>query len=109
MILVPLFFFAVFIVAAMGIGIPDLLSNPVLLAALITIAFFGFIVLSFVLALVAVPVRVIFQSYALIFFAPRYLPLYRLLYGEPPAPPVVPVTGPGPEPPPFPPELAPTS
>jgi hypothetical protein len=107
MILVPLFFFVVFVVAAMGIGIPELLSNPVLLAALITVAFLGFIVLSFVLALLAVPLRVIFQSYALIFFAPRYLPLYRLLYGEPPAPPAAPVAGPDAEPPLFPPESVP--
>jgi hypothetical protein len=92
-IFLPIVFGVIFMVAAMGIGAPQLLSNPVLLAALITAAFFGFIALSFVLALVSVPIRVIFQAYALIFFAPRYLLLYTMMYGAPPAPPA-------PEPPP---------
>jgi hypothetical protein len=110
MIFLPVIFVAVFIVAAMGIGAPDIFSNPVFLAAIITVALFGFSILSFVMSLIAVPILVIFQAYALIFFAPRYRPLYVWLYGEPPAPPAAPEAPPSIDPgsePLLPPEPAP--
>ena len=108
MIIFVVVLIGVIFVAAIGISTPNVFSNPVLLAAIITIAFVFFLVLSFVFALLVVPMLVFFQSYAVIFLAPRFLPLYYLMYGPPQEPPPAPRVEPE-GPPPFPPELAPTS
>jgi hypothetical protein len=111
-ILIPVFIVVVIVVAAVGVSMPQLLTNPLLLAAGITVAFLGFLLLGFVFSLIGLPLLVFVQSYAVIFFAPRYLPLYTYMYGAPPAPPAPeppPAITPDSGPPPFPPELAPTS
>ena len=105
LLFIPAFIMLMIIAVALGVTIPTLLANPVMIAALITIVIIGVFLLLFVLSVIAAPAVMFFQAYSLIFFAPRYLPLYHLLYGPPPpeAPPAL--QGP----PPFPPELAPTS
>jgi hypothetical protein len=111
LIFIPVFIVGVIIAVALGVSIPTLFSSPVMIAAAITGVMIVFFLLLFVISVIAAPAVMFFQAYSLIFFAPRYLPLYYLMYG-PPAPEPPPATAPPAEPegpPPFPPELAPTS
>jgi hypothetical protein len=109
-LLIPAFIFIVVIAVALGISAPSLFANPVMLALMITAFIFFFMLFMVVIAIIATPAVMFFQAYSLIFFAPRYLPLYYMLYGPPPPePPPAPEAAPDTGPPPFPPELAPTS
>jgi hypothetical protein len=110
-LLIPVLIVIVVIAVALGISAPSLFANPLMLALLITAMFFLLLLFMVVVGIIAAPAVMFFQAYSLIFFAPRYLPLYYMLYGAPPPePPPASEPPPSPQsPPPFPPELAPTS
>jgi hypothetical protein len=81
-ILIP----TVIVIAGITVASPNIWTNPVALAAMITIAIIGTLVLMFVAGLFQVPVVTFIQSYAVTFFAARYAPLWTLLYPNVPHP-----------------------
>lgn len=86
LLIVPVIVIVV-IAIAIGVGKPDIFTQP---ATIATIAVFGMLavaVLLFVMGTVATPITIFFQAYTLIFFAGRYRPLWDLLYPAPPPPP----------------------
>ncbi len=95
-----LFIIPVIIAVAIGVGVyaavPGLLKTPSGIALVATVAVMGIFILLLVGAIIAAPVVVFFQAYALTFFSSRYEPLWKWMNPAPPPPPLMP------EPPPLP-------
>ncbi|MBI2681976.1 MAG: hypothetical protein HYX26_01940 [Acidobacteriales bacterium] len=88
-VIVPLVIGGVFA----GVAWPTLLTNPFMLALIITAAIVLLIVVSFALATVFSPIVIFFQSYVLHFYAPRYPLLQQLIPSPPPIVPLGPPPG----------------
>ncbi len=81
--------------------------NPVTITLVIVFAAVAISVLTYLIAVIAAPSVVFFESYVLNFFGSRYQPLAHIMFPEPPAPPPAPEPPPAPPAPETPPDLSP--
>jgi hypothetical protein len=88
----------VIIAVAVGVSVPHIMQNPIVLAGAVVAVLVLVFAMLVLFAVIAAPVAAFYQSYVLEFFGSRYEPLWALLH---PAPVVAPTPPAAPPNPPF--------